>query len=78
MKRAALDEGAAAPQLARRYREVAFPMADDEKRAHAVAQIVAAGRRLADLVAGADLPRGLGERVEAVIGEVVEWGTRRS
>jgi hypothetical protein len=78
MKRAVFDEGAPAPLLARRYREVAFPLDDDEKRAKLVAQIVATGRRLAELVAEADLPRGLGEKVEAVLGEVVEWGTKRS
>lgn len=78
MKRAVFDEGAPAPLLARRYREVAFPLDDDERRAKLVAQIVAAGRRLAELVAEVDLPRGLGEKVEAVVGEVVEWGTKRS
>jgi len=76
MKRAAFEEGAPAPALSRRYGEVAFPMDDGEKRARLVAQILGAGRRLADLVADPDagLPRGLGERVESVIGELVEWG----
>src|SRR6266568_245188 len=79
MKREVFDEGAAAPALSRKYREVAFPMADDERRARLVAQLVAAGRRLADLAAEAEvsLPRGLAERVEAVVGELVEWGGRQ-
>src|SRR5215813_9913533 len=33
MKRAAFDEGAPAQALSRKYKEVAFPIADDEKRA---------------------------------------------
>jgi hypothetical protein len=78
MKRAVFDEGAPAPALSRKYREVAFPIADDEKQTRRVAQIVAAARRLADLIAedGIVLPKGLGERVEAVVGEVVEWAQR--
>ena len=76
MKRAVFDEGAPAPLLARKYREVAFPMADDERRARLMAQIVAAGRRLAELVQEAAPPRGLGEKVEAVVGEILEWGNR--
>jgi hypothetical protein len=73
MKRAVFEEGAPAPALSRKYREVAFPVADEERRDRLRAQIVAAARRLADLVAeaGAPVPRGLAERVEAVAGELV-------
>jgi hypothetical protein len=74
MKRAVFDEGAPAPALSRKYREVAFPVADGEKRERLFAQMIATARRLADLVAEpeAHLPGGLGERVEAVVGELCE------
>jgi len=74
MKRAVFDEGAPAPALSRKYREVAFPVGDDERRERLLAQIVATGKRLVDLVAEpeAHLPEGVGERVEAVVGEVCE------
>jgi hypothetical protein len=79
MKRAVFDEGAPAPALSRKYREVAFPLADAEKRDRLLGQLVATARRLADLVAEpeAALPNGLGERVEAVVGELCEWVDRR-
>lgn len=80
MKREVFDEGAPAPALSRKYREVAFPVGDDERRERLNAQIIAAAKRLADLVAEpeARLPRGLGERVEAVIGELCEVVGRRA
>src|SRR5215470_2841197 len=79
IKRAAFDEGAPAPALSRRYRDVAFPVAEDEKRERLLAQMVAAGKRLVDLVAEpeAALPDGLGERIEAVVGELCVWADRR-
>src|SRR5215470_1868070 len=79
MKRAAFDEGTPAPALSRRYRDVAFPVAEDEKRERLLAQMVAAGKRLVDLVAEpeAALPDGLGERIEAVVGELCVWADRR-
>jgi len=80
MKREVFDEGAPAPALSRKYREVAFPVGDDERRERLNAQITAAAKRLADLVAEpeAKLPRGLGERVEAVLGELCEVLGRRA
>ena len=80
MKHAVFDEGAPAPALQRKYREVAFPVGDDERRERLNAQIIAAAKRLADLVAEpeARLPRGLGERVEAVVGELCEVLQRRA
>jgi len=79
MKHAVFDEGAPAPALSRKYREVAFPVGEEERRERLNAQIIAAARRLADLVAEpeARLPRGLGERVEAVVGELCEVLQRR-
>jgi hypothetical protein len=74
MKRAAFEEGASVPALSRRFREVAFPVDDEEKRQRLRAQIVAAARRLADLVAEPDagVPRALSERAEIVAGEIVQ------
>jgi hypothetical protein len=73
MRKAVFEEGAAAPSLSRRYREVAFPLADDEKRERNRAQLLTTARRLAELCAETDvaLPRKLAERVEEVVGEIV-------
>ncbi len=73
MKRAVFDEGAPAPVLSRKYREVAFPVDDEEKRARLRGQIAAAARKLADLIAepDADVPIKLAKRVEELCGEVV-------
>jgi hypothetical protein len=73
MRHAVFEEGAGAPQLSRRYREVAFPLADEEKKEKNRAALLAAARRLAELCAEGDLsiPRKLAERVEEVVGEIV-------
>lgn len=75
MKRAVFDEGVPAPQLSRRFREVAFPLGEDERRGRSRSQIAHMARRLADLVAeqGSGVPRGLAEKVEAICGELVGW-----
>jgi hypothetical protein len=75
MKRAVFEEGAPMPVLSRKYREVAFPLDDDEKRERVRGQILAAGRKLADLVADPDagLPRALAERVELLVGELATY-----
>jgi hypothetical protein len=72
MKRAVFEEGAPMPVLSRKYREVAFPLDAGEKRERVRAQILATGRRLADLVAEpeADLPTPLAQKVELLVGEL--------
>jgi hypothetical protein len=72
MKREVFDEGAPAPALSRKYREVAFPIADDERRGRARAQLAAAARRVADLACepDAEIPEGLAKKVEALMGEL--------
>jgi hypothetical protein len=72
--RVAFDEGADAPLLSRRFKEIAFPQTDDEKSDRARAQIVAAARRLAALIAedGAPVPRALAIKVEETVGELLE------
>lgn len=73
MKRAVFEEGAPMPVLSRRYREVAFPIDDEERRARLRVQIVQAARKLSDLVAepAAEVPREIAERVEEAVGELV-------
>ncbi len=74
MKKAAFEEGASVPALSRRFREVAFPVDDEEKRVRMRQQIVAAARRLADLIAEPDagVPRKLSEQAEVLAGEIVQ------
>jgi hypothetical protein len=74
MKRAVFDEGAPAPVLSRKYREVAFPIGDDERRTRARGQLLATARRLADLVVDpeAEVPTGLATRVESALAELVK------
>jgi hypothetical protein len=61
------------PALSRKYREVAFPIDDDERRARARSQLLSTARRLADLVVDpeADVPTTLATRVESVLGELL-------
>lgn len=80
MKREVFESGTPMPVLSKRYREVAFPLADDERKDKTRGQIVVTARKLADLVSEpvADLPDGLAERVEHVLGELQRvLGTRR-
>lgn len=74
MKRVAFEEGATVPALSKRFKEVAFPVDDEEKQRRLRAQIVATARRLADLVAEEDagVPRALAEQVEEVAGLVAQ------
>jgi hypothetical protein len=73
IKRAAFDEGIPATSLSRRFREVAFPVDDGERRERARAAVVAAARRMADLIADpdAELPVKLASDVEALMGELL-------
>ena len=73
MRRAAFEEGTEAPMLARRFREVAFPVEDGDRVEHLRKQIAAAARKLSGLVAeaGSPLPRRLAIKVEETCGEVL-------
>lgn len=75
MKRAVFEEGVPAPALSRRFREVAFPLGEDERRGRSRSQIAHTARRLADMVAenGSGVPRGLAQKLEGVLGELVAW-----
>jgi hypothetical protein len=71
--RAAFDEGAEAPVLARRFKEVAFPGVDRERGDRLRGQIAQAARRLAALIAedGSPVPKQLAISVEETIGELL-------
>jgi hypothetical protein len=74
IRRAAFDEGIEAPSLSRRFREVAFPMSDEESGDRLKRQIASCGRRLAQLVAepGAPVPRRVASAVEEAVGQLLE------
>jgi len=74
IRRAAFDEGAEAPMLSRRYREVAFPVSDAERGDRLRSQLVSTARRLANLIAEPDCPlsRGIAEQVEVAMGSVLQ------
>lgn len=70
----AFDEGVDAPMLARKFKDVAFPETDREKREKLRAAIAAAARRLSSLIAESDspVPKKLAIRVEEMVGELLE------
>jgi len=74
IQRVAFDEGADAPLLSRRFKEVAFPQTDDDKAGRARSQIVQTARRLAALIAedGSPVPRKIAVKLEETIGELLE------
>jgi hypothetical protein len=71
---AAFDEGTEASALARRYKAVAFPLSDDQRRDQRLGQLAQAARRLATLLADADLPipHHVSTAVEEAIGLLLE------
>jgi len=74
IKKAAFEEGLGAPKLARRFKEVAFPLSADEKEEQLRAQITNTARKLATLVANADapLPHDVAANMEEALGELLE------
>lgn len=73
IRRAAFEEGADAPMLTKRYKEVAFPVSDDERKKKLRAQLSSVGKRLAALIADPDAPleHPIAARVEEVLGEML-------
>ncbi|MEZ4402856.1 MAG: hypothetical protein R3B06_22740 [Kofleriaceae bacterium] len=73
MRRFAFEEGAEAPMLSKKYKEVAFPEADDEKKERVRGQLLGAARRLSALLGEDDLPidKELAARVDAAVGELL-------
>jgi hypothetical protein len=74
IQRVAFDEGADAPLLSRRFKEVAFPESDEDKADRARGNIVQTARRLAALIAdeSSPVPKKLAIKVEETIGELLE------
>jgi hypothetical protein len=74
IQRVAFDEGAEAPILSRRFKDVAFPESDREKGERLRASIAQAARRLSSLIAeeSSPVPKKLAIRVEEMVGELLE------
>ncbi|HTR53545.1 MAG TPA: hypothetical protein VMJ10_22785 [Kofleriaceae bacterium] len=74
IQRVAFDEGLDAPVLARRFKDVAFPETDRERREKLRAAIAQTGRRLSSLIAETDspVPKKLAIRIEELVGELLE------
>lgn len=74
IQRVAFDEGLDAPLLARRFKDVAFPETDRERREKLRATIAQTARRLSSLIAEEDspVPKKLAIHVEEVVGELLE------
>jgi hypothetical protein len=74
IQRVAFDEGVDAPMLARKFKDVAFPETEREKREKLRAAIAGAARRLSTLIAeeGSPVPKKLAIRCEEMVGELLE------
>ncbi|HET6613999.1 MAG TPA: hypothetical protein VFG83_18495 [Kofleriaceae bacterium] len=73
IRHAAFDEGDSERRLARRFREVAFPVSATERRDQATTQLSQTARRLAHLIADADapIPHNVAVAVEEAIGQLL-------
>jgi hypothetical protein len=74
IQRVAFDEGLDAPVLARRFKDVAFPETDTDRREKSRAAIAGTARRLSTLIAetASPVPKKLAIRLEEIIGELLE------
>ncbi|MSP60136.1 MAG: hypothetical protein EXR72_07300 [Myxococcales bacterium] len=71
--RRVIDEAASLPSLARKYKEVVFPLDDDERRERDSAAIRAAARRLHELLDGTEaVPKRLAGEVRTAIERLIE------
>lgn len=72
IQRVAFEEGVEAPILARRFKEVAFPETDRERKEKIRTSIVDAARRLSKLIAENDspVPKKVAVQLEEAIGEL--------
>jgi hypothetical protein len=74
IKRVAFDEGLDAPLLAKKFKEIAFPETDRDRREKLRASIAQTARKLSSLIAeaGSPVPTKLAIRVEEMVGELLE------
>jgi hypothetical protein len=70
---AAFEEGAEAPMLARRFKEVAFPEEPGERGERLRGQIAQTARRLSALIAepGAPVAKKMAVRIEELVGDLL-------
>lgn len=73
IRRTAFEEGAEAPVLAKKFKEVAFPIDEAERGERVRTQLTGAARRLSALISEEELPvpKPLARRVEEVLGELL-------
>jgi len=74
IQQAAFNEGVDAPKLFRRFKQVAFPVSQEEKNDRLRQQLVNAARRLANLIAEPDapVPHDTAIAVEEALGQLLE------
>jgi len=74
IQRVAFDEGLEAPLLARRFKDVAFPETDRDRREKLRSHIAQAARRLSSLIAeeGSPVPKKIAIKLEETVGELLE------
>ena len=74
MKRVAFDEGVDAPILARRFKDVAFPETDRDRKEKVRAAIAGTARRLSSLIAEDEspVPKKIAIQLEETIGLLLE------
>jgi hypothetical protein len=74
IKRVAFEEGAEAPMLLKKFKDVAFPETASERKEKLRANIAQAARKLSTLIAeeGSPVPKNLAIRVEEMVGELLE------
>ncbi len=71
---AAFDDGVEAPLLKRRFKEIAFPVSDDDRREKLRGQLSSTARRLATLIAEPDAPleHEVAVMVEEALGQLLD------
>ena len=74
IKRVAFEEGAEAPMLLKKFKDVAFPETASERKEKLRANIAQAARKLSALIAedNSPVPKQLAIRVEEMVGELLE------
>lgn len=73
LRRVAFEEGAETPVLTKKFKEVAFPVGDEERDERLRSQLTGAARRLSSLVGEetGPIPRALAVRVEEILTELL-------